>query len=207
MSKELIEAIIDLREEDALKIANQMLQSGGNPLEVLGACREAMEVIGKRFEVGDFFIPELILAGEIFSQIAAAAKPHLQKDLSQKKLGKVIIGTVEGDIHDIGKDIVVFMLDANGFEVMDLGVNVSPAGFVQAAKETGAKVVGLSGFLTLAFDPMKATVAALKEAGLNVKVMIGGGPVDDNIREYTGADAHGKDAMAAVRLARQWYGV
>jgi len=207
MSKELIEAIIDLREEDALKIANQMLQSGGNPLEVLGACREAMEVIGKRFEVGDFFIPELILAGEIFSQIAAAAKPHLQKDLSQKKLGKVIIGTVEGDIHDIGKDIVVFMLDANGFEVMDLGVNVSPAGFVQAAKETGAEVVGLSGFLTLAFDPMKATVAALKEAGLNVKVMIGGGPVDDNIREYTGADAHGKDAMAAVRLARQWYGV
>ena len=207
MSKELIEAIIDLREEDALKIANQMLQSGGNPLEVLGACREAMEVIGKRFEVGDFFIPELILAGEIFSQIAAAAKPHLQKDLSQKKLGKVIIGTVEGDIHDIGKDIVVFMLDANGFEVMDLGVNVSPAGFVQAAKETGAEVVGLSGFLTLAFDPMKATVAALKGAGLNVKVMIGGGPVDDNIREYTGADAHGKDAMAAVRLARQWYGV
>jgi len=102
---------------------------------------------------------------------------------------------------------VVFMLDANGFEVMDLGVNVSPAGFVQAAKETGAEVVGLSGFLTLAFDPMKATVAALKEAGLNVKVMIGGGPVDDNIREYTGADAHGKDAMAAVRLARQWYGV
>jgi 5-methyltetrahydrofolate--homocysteine methyltransferase len=112
---------------------------------------------------------------------------------------------VQGDIHDIAKDIVSFMLDINGFEVTDLGVDVSPAKFVETVKQTGAKIVGLSGFLTLAFDPMKDTVKALKDAGLtDVKVMIGGGQIDENIRQYTGADAYGKDAMAAVAIAKSW---
>lgn len=205
MSKELIDAITEMREEDALKIASQLLDSGTNPLEVLDACRNAMEIIGKRFEAGDCFIPELILAGEILSQISAIVKPHMQQAAESKKLGKVIIGTVEGDIHDIAKDIVVFMLDINGFEVTDLGVDVPPAKFVEAVKQANAKIVGLSGFLTLAFDPMKDTVAALKAAGLNdVKVMIGGGQIDEQIRQYTGADAYGKDAMAAVALAKSW---
>jgi len=114
------------------------------------------------------------------------------------------LGTVQGDIHDIAKDIVGFMLDLNGFEVTDLGVDVPPAKFVETVQETGAKIVGLSGFLTLAYDPMKETVAAFKEAGLDVKIMIGGGQVDENIRQYTGADAYGKDAMAAVALAKEW---
>ena len=96
------------------------------------------------------------------------------------------------------------MLDINGFEVTDLGVDVPPAKFVEAVKETGATIVGLSGFLTLAYDPMKDTVAALKEAGLDVKIMIGGGQIDEQIREYTGADAYGRDAMAAVALAKEW---
>ncbi|RPI34768.1 MAG: methionine synthase [Chloroflexota bacterium] len=208
MSQQLIDAITDMREEDALKITNQMLDSGESPLAVLEACRQAMDVIGKRFEAGDCFIPELILAGEMLNQISTEIKPRLQQDVTQAKLGKVILGTVEGDIHDIAKDIVGFMLDINGFDVTDLGVDVPPARFVEAARNTGAKVVGLSGFLTLAYDPMKATVAALKAAGLNdVKVMIGGGQIDDQIRQYTGADAYGKDAMAAVALARQWTGV
>jgi 5-methyltetrahydrofolate--homocysteine methyltransferase len=205
MSKELIDAITEMREEDALKIASQLLDSGTTPLEVLDACRNAMEIIGKRFEAGDCFIPELILAGEILSQISAIVKPRMQQAAESKKLGKVIIGTVEGDIHDIAKDIVVFMLDINGFEVTDLGVDVPPAKFVEAVKQANAKIVGLSGFLTLAFDPMKYTVAALKAAGLNdVKVMIGGGQIDENIRQYTGADAYGKDAMAAVAIAKSW---
>jgi 5-methyltetrahydrofolate--homocysteine methyltransferase len=111
---------------------------------------------------------------------------------------------VQGDIHDIAKDIVCFMLDLNGFDVTDLGVDVPPAKFVETAKETGATIVGLSGFLTLAYDPMKETVAAFKDSGLDVKVMIGGGQVDENIRQYTGADAYGKDAMAAVAIAKEW---
>jgi 5-methyltetrahydrofolate--homocysteine methyltransferase len=205
MPKELIDAITDMREEDALKIAQSMLDSGTSPLAVLDACREAMEVIGKRFEAGESFIPELILAGEILAQISAVVKPRLQQGADSKKIGKVVLGTVQGDIHDIAKDIVGFMLDVNGFEVTNLGVDVPPAKFVEAVKQTGAKVVGLSGFLTLAFDPMKETVKALKDAGLtDVKIMIGGGQVDEQIRQYTGADAYGKDAMAAVALAKSW---
>jgi methanogenic corrinoid protein MtbC1 len=204
MSQKLIDAITEMREGDALKITQDMLDAGTAPLEVLEACRKAMEVIGKRFEDGDCFIPELILAGEMLSQITEVIKPRLKEESAVAKLGKVVIGTVQGDIHDIAKDIVAFMLDINGFEVTDLGVDVPPARFVESVKSTGATIVGLSGFLTLAFDPMKATVAALKEAGLNVKVMIGGGQVDEQIRQYTGADAYGRDAMAAVSLAKSW---
>ena len=205
MSQELIEAITDMREEDALKITAQLLDGGTDPISILDSCREAMGIIGKRFETGECFISELILAGEMLSQISTIIRPRLQQNGGAKKIGKVVLGTVEGDIHDIAKDIVGFMLDVNGFEVTDLGVDVPPAKFVEAVKQTGAKIVGLSGFLTLAFDPMKFTVNALKEAGLSdVKIMIGGGQIDENIRQYTGADAYGKDAMAAVTLAKSW---
>lgn len=204
MSQQLIDAITDMREEDALAITNQMLADGANPLEILDACRQAMEVIGQRFETGESFIPELILAGEMLSQISDVLKPHMEEDATQEKLGKIVLGTVEGDIHDIAKDIVGFMLEINGFDVTDLGVDVPPAKFVEAVQETGASIVGLSGFLTLAYDPMKETVAALREAGVDVKIMIGGGQIDEQIREYTGADAYGSDAMAAVALAKNW---
>jgi methanogenic corrinoid protein MtbC1 len=207
MSKELIDAITEMRETDAVAIAQQLLDGGAKPLDILESCRQAMEIIGKRFEQGDCFIPELILAGEILGQISAIVKPRLKQGAADKKLGKVVLGTVQGDIHDIAKDIVVFMLDINGFEVTDLGVDVPPAKFVDTVKQTGAKIVGLSGFLTLAYDPMKETVAALKAAGMSdVRVMIGGGQIDEQIRQYTGADAYGKDAMAAVALAKQWAG-
>jgi 5-methyltetrahydrofolate--homocysteine methyltransferase len=174
-------------------------------MDILDACREATNIIGKRFETGESFIPELIMAGEMMSAITAILKPQMAAETEEAKLGKIVIGTVQGDIHDIGKDIVAFMLDLNGFEVTDLGVNVSPANFVNAVKESGAKIVGLSGFLTLAFNPMKETVAAFKAAGLDdVKIMIGGGQVDEQIREYTGADAYGDDAMDAVAIAQKW---
>ncbi len=207
MSQELIDAITDMREEDALALTTQLLEAGTSPFEILDDCREAMEIVGGRFEREEAFIPELMLAGEVLAQISDIVKPHIKQEATSEKLGKIVFGTVEGDIHDIAKDIVVFMLDINGFEVTDLGVDVPPAKFVEAVKETGATIVGLSGFLTLAYEPMKATVAALEEAGLDVKVMIGGGQVDEQIREYTGADAYGKDAMAAVMLAKQWTGV
>ena len=205
MTQELVQAITDMREEDALELTTQLLDSGTDPVAILDDCREAMTIVGKRFENGDCFIPELILAGEILGEISATVKPRLQQNVEVKKIGKVVLGTVQGDIHDIAKDIVGFMLDVNGFEVTDLGVDVPPMKFVETVKQTGARIVGLSGFLTLAYDPMKFTVQALKEAGLNdVKVMIGGGQIDEQIREYTGADAYGKDAMAAVALAKQW---
>ena len=205
MSQELINAIVEMREDDALKLTNQLLDEDTAPMEILDACRGAMDVIGKRFEKGEAFLPELMMAGEMMTAISALIKPRMAEESTVEKLGKIVLGTVEGDIHDIGKDIVVFMLDLNGFEVTDLGVDVPPARFVEAVRETGAKIVGLSGFLTLAFDPMKDTVAALKAAGLtDVKVMVGGGQIDEQVRAYAGADAYGRDAVAAVALAKEW---
>lgn len=205
MTQKLIDAITEMREEDAIKFTNELLDGGTTPADILSACKSAMEVIGDRFEKGECFIPELMLAGEMMTAISGVIKPRMAGETASKKVGKYVLGTVQGDIHDIAKDIVGFMLDLNGFEVTDLGVDVPPEKFVESVRETGAKIVGLSGFLTLAFDPMKDTVAALKAAGLNdVKVMIGGGQIDETIRQYTGADAYGKDAMAAVALAKEW---
>jgi 5-methyltetrahydrofolate--homocysteine methyltransferase len=208
MSKPLVEAIADMREEDALREVNTHLASGGDPLAVLADCREAMAEVGKRFEAGQYFVPELILAGEMLKQISDIVKPQLTQSLDGKKAGRVVLGTVQGDIHDIGKDIVNFMLDVNGFEVVDLGVDVAPETFVEKIKEVKPEVVALSGFLTLSYDAMKRTVAAIDAAGLRgtTRIMIGGGTVDEQIRAYAGADAYGKDAMGAVALAKQWTG-
>ena len=125
-----------------------------------------------------------------------------------KQLGKVIRGTVDGDIHDIGKDMVVFMLDTNGYEVFDLGINVPKESFVEAIKETGSKVVGLSGFLTLPFDSMKETIGAIEENRLrdHVNIMIDDGQIDKQIMNFTGADAYGLEVMEAVQLTQRWIG-
>jgi len=208
MSQELTDAIIEMREQDALRITNEMLETGVDPLEVLEACSSAMEVIGRRFEDDEYFISELILAGVMLKEISELVKPHLVQAAPTEKLGTVVVGTIEGDIHDIAKDIVVFMLDTMGFEVIDLGVDVPAARFVEAVKESGAQVVALSGFLTLAYDVMRDTVQALRDAGLTeVKVMIGGGQIDAEVQDYAHADGWGKDAMTAVNLAKQWYAV
>lgn len=209
MSEELIQAITEMREEDALKITTQLLESGARPLDVLDACRKALDVVGQRFEQGDYFLPELMLAGEMMSQITEIIKPRLAEMPDRKRHGKVLIGTVEGDIHDIGKNIVSFMLDVNGFEVLDLGVDVPPKKFVDAIQDFKPQVVALSGFLTLSFDAMKNTVAAIESAGLRkkVKIMIGGGQITEEVKAYSGADGYGKDAMAGISFAKKWVGV
>jgi len=139
--------------------------------------------------------------------IGDMAKPLIQQDASgSKAAGTVVLGTVEGDLHDIGKNIVTFMLEINGYKVVDLGIDVPVASFIESIKEHKPQVVGLSGFLTLAFDAMKKTVEAIKEAGLrdNLKIMIGGGQVDETVKNYTGADAFGLNAMDAVSLCKHW---
>ena len=208
MSEELISAIIEMREEDALKLTTQMLESGTPPLEILEACRKALDVVGKHFEEGTYFLPELMLAGEMMNQISAIIQPKLAEMPDRERHGKVIIGTVEGDIHDIGKNIVSFMLDVNGFEILDLGVDVPPQKFVDAIRSFQPQVVALSGFLTLSFDAMKNTVAAIESAGLRdrVKIMIGGGQINEEVKEYACADGYGKDAMAGVTFAKEWVG-
>jgi methanogenic corrinoid protein MtbC1 len=209
MSKKLVNAIADMKEQEAIKLAQEMADGDSDPMDILDAVREAMGIVGQRYEKGEYFLPELMLSGVMLNQIAEIVKPKLAKGPEVERHGKVLIGTVEGDIHDIGKDIVVFMLDVNGFDVRDLGVDVPVQTFVDAIKEFEPQVVGLSGFLNLAFDSMKDTVEAIKKAGLRdkVKIMIGGGQMSDEIKKYTGADAYGEDAMAGVTLARKWVGV
>ena len=209
MSEELMKAITEMREEDALKITTQLLEAGTSPLEILDESRRALDAIGKCFEEGTYFLPELMLAGEMMTQITELIKPKLAQMPDRKRHGKVLIGTVEGDIHDIGKNIVSFMLDVNGFEVLDLGVNVPPQKFVDAVRDFQPQVVALSGFLTLSFDAMKNTVAAIESAGLRekVKVMIGGGQINDEVRDYARADGYGRDAMAGISFAKKWVGV
>ena len=208
MAGDLVNTLADLKEQEVIKIVKDRLSAGEEPLKILDDARKAMGIVGKRFADGQYFIPDLVYSGEILKAVTEMVKPKLTKAVETKRLGKVVFGTVAGDIHDIGKDIVVFMLDVSGFEVFDLGVDVPAQKFVDKIKESGAPIVGLSGFLTLAFDSMKQTVEAIKDAGLRdkVKVMIGGGQITDEVRKYTGADAFGKDAMAGVSLAKKWIG-
>jgi 5-methyltetrahydrofolate--homocysteine methyltransferase len=202
MASELALAMADLEETKVQGLVKAGLAAGASPNQLLEQCREGMTLIGKRFESGEYFLSDLIMAGEIFKTAAAELTAHGGGGGASK--GTVVLGTVRGDIHDIGKDIVVTMLRGAGYDVQDLGVDVPAHRFVESVKATGARVVGMSGLLTISFDPMKETVAALRAEGLPVKVMIGGGPVSESVRAYVGADALGLDAQAAVALTDQW---
>jgi len=205
MSDDLVKSLADLKEEEALQIVKKRLDAGEDPMNILADTRTSMAIVGKRFADEEYFIPDLVFSGEILKKITAMISPKFIKAYAPDK-AKVVFGTVSGDIHDIAKDIVVFMLDNHGFEVFDLGVDVPAQKFVAKIEETEATVVGLSGFLTFSYDSMKETVDAIKAAGLRdkVKIMIGGGQFDDEVREYAGADAYGSDAMAAVNFATEW---
>jgi 5-methyltetrahydrofolate--homocysteine methyltransferase len=208
MIEPLIQAMVEMREAEALETARRLLAEGTLPLEILKGASTAMEAIGRRFETGEYFLPHLIMAGEMMKQISALLAPVLQTQPSETGRGKVLIGTVKGDIHDIGKNIVTFLLEANGFEVRDIGVDQAPQEFVAAIADFRPAVVGLSGLLTVAFDSMKQTVAAIEAAGLreNLKIMIGGAQVTDRVRDYAGADAFGADAVAGLKLVAHWVG-
>jgi methanogenic corrinoid protein MtbC1 len=207
MSDRLATALADLEEETVLKLAQERMDAGDDPMAILKSCQEGMAMVGKRYEETEYYVSDLIMAGEIFKEAMTVLGPRLKADSSGTR-GKVVAGTVKGDIHDIGKDIVLTLLKAANYDVLDLGVDVPPQKFVEAVKESGATVVGLSGLLTISFETMKETVAALEAAGLRsrVKVMVGGGPVNEMVRAYVGADAFGADAQAAVTLCNQWIG-
>ena len=199
--------LVDFEEDELLEAVGICLSSGDEPMAVVEACRDGMEEVGRRFAAGEFFVNELICSADLFGRVMEILGPRLSAEGNRATKGKVVIGTVRGDVHDIGKDIVVAMLRCNGFEVYDLGVNIPAQQFVDKVRETGAKVVGLSGLLTLAFDGMEETVRALKAAGLDAKVMIGGGMTNEMVRAKVGADACGQDAIEAVRLAKSFLGV
>ena len=200
----LSQAMADLAEEKAKKLIKEKIEAGVPASEILKECQTGMAEIGKRYEEGKYFVSELMYAGEIMKDIMADLGPMLSGEpKAESKLGKVVLGTVKGDIHDLGKDVVALMLRGVGFEVIDLGVDVPPEKFVKAVKDSGAEIVGMSVFLTMAYEAATATVDAIKEAGLRdkVSIMIGGGPVTDLVREKTGCDFYGKDAVAGTNYA------
>ena len=208
MSKELTDAILAMDEDRAMALVKERLAAGADAATVLDEAKAAMTALGDRFECEEVFIPELIMGGEIMKGIADELKPRIKGEAAVADRGTIVLGTVAGDIHDIGKDVVVLMLDVNGYDVHDLGIDVPIDRFVAAINEMRPQVVGLSGLLTLAFDSMKATIEGIGDAGLRdqVKIMIGGSPVDEQICTYTGADGWGRDAAAALRMAAEWTG-
>ena len=208
MNDDLVTLISELKQKEAIQVTEQRLKSGENALKILDDGKKAMQIVGRRFSEGTYFIPDLVFSGKILAQVAERVKPGLAQVPHSEKLGKIVLGTVAGDLHDIGKNLVTFMLDVNGFAVYDLGVDVKPQIFVDKIREIQPQIVGLSGFFTSVYQAMKDTVDAIAAAGLrnDVKIMIGGGVMDEEVRKFAGADAYGQDAMAAVNLARDWIG-
>lgn len=205
MVESIAPLVVGLEEEAALEAVGKALESGVPPLDIVEQLRSGMSEVGRRFEVREYFLSELVMSAEIFKEAMALIEPHLSGGAGPSR-GSVVIGTVKGDIHDIGKNIVASLLRCEGFEVHDLGVDVRPDAFVEKLKETGSGLLALSGLLTLAFDSMKETVASVSEAGIRdtVKIIIGGGPVNEQVLTYACADAWGRDVAEAVRLAERY---
>ncbi|MGD9032477.1 MAG: cobalamin-dependent protein [Desulfobacteraceae bacterium] len=205
MDKPIVQKLADLEEGPFLELVQQELGAGADPMTILEDCRAGMVLVGKRFEENTYFISDLMMAGELFKQATKMLGPKMQLPGDASR-GRVVVGTVKGDIHDIGKDLVVGMLKAANYDVYDLGVDVPPEKFIEVIKETAAPVVGLSALITTAFESMKDTVDAINEAGIRsqVKIMLGGGPVNQEVVEYSGADDWGADAQEAVTLCNRF---
>ncbi|MBF7097248.1 cobalamin B12-binding domain-containing protein [Alkalibacter mobilis] len=201
----ILQLIADLEDEKVLVEVEKQLNDGKSPTEIFAECQDGMNEVGKRFQEGEYYVSDLMMAGNIFKEVNEVIKPYFSSE-DGETLGTVVLGTVDGDIHDIGKDLVYAMLSAGNFEVIDVGVDAKPEIFVQALKENpNAKVLALSCLLTTCYDAIKETVEAVTEAGLreNVKIIIGGGPVDQSVVDYSGADKFGKDAQEAVTIAKE----
>ena len=198
----------DLDEGTVNKMLDEFLAT--NPSEedarkVVDACQQGMEIVGGYFEKGEYFVGDLIFAGELLTSIIQKLKPILGSNTEGER-GVIVLGTVVGDIHDIGKNIFKGMAEAAGFKVVDIGIDKSPEAFVEAVKQNKPKIVGLSGVLTLAIDSMKRTIETLKAAGLrdSVKIIIGGNAVNPEACSFAGADAWSKNAAEAVKTCGAW---
>ena len=204
---ELFESVVELEEEKAYKLVKQLIQDNCDPKEIIDMLSKAVEVIGDKFSKKEYFLTELVMAGEIFQQSAKILEPTLKKDVvKEKSKGVVVVGTVKGDVHDIGKNIFVTLLQSAGIDVYDLGIDIPPRDFVEKVKETNSDVVGYSGLLTVALEAMKETTEALKTEGLRdkVKIIIGGLPTDELWMKEAGADAFTDSAFEGVKIVKKW---
>lgn len=204
----LQESVITGKKIEVAEITRQLLDDNVAPKEILDdGLIPAMAVVGQRFENGEFFIPEMLLAARALNAGLEILKPLLE-ETDTKPVARVLIGTVKGDIHDIGKNLVAIMLRGSGFEVIDAGVDVPPSRFVELVNETGVEIVGLSALLTTTMPAMKDTIDEFESSGIRdkVKIMIGGAPVTEDYAEKIGADGFGRNASYAVRLAKNLIG-
>lgn len=204
--QQLAHQLADLEEETVLKIVRQRIEAGDDLLQILEECNEGMQLVGKRYEQGEYYIAGLIMSGEIFREVVEIIQPLMVKKTDKKSSGRILVGTVSGDIHDIGKNMVGMLLACYGFTVIDLGVDVPPAEFAAKAIEIKPDIVGLSGLITASFEMMKETVSVLRSEArknnLSFPILIGGGMIDHQVCQYVGADYWLKDAMAGVRLCQ-----
>jgi methylmalonyl-CoA mutase cobalamin-binding domain/chain len=208
--EELKGVVIDLDEDKAHSLVKSLLNEGVDPQELIETLREAVDIIGEKYEKKEYFLTELVMAGEIFKDSAKLIEPQLKKTQKfEKPKGIVVMGTVKGDVHDIGKNIFTTLLKSAGFEVYDLGVDVPPEDFVKKVKETNANYVGYSGLLTVALESMKKTTKLLQKEGIRekVKIIIGGLPVDEMWMKEARADAYTDNAFTGVKKIKEWAGV
>ncbi len=202
---ELTEAIADLNEQTVLTCLDHCLARSVPAREIIGTMSAGMEKVGRRYKEGVFFLSELVFAGEIFRNAMERLRPLIGDAKALRQKEKVLVGTVKDDIHDLGKNIVIMMLESAGYEVIDLGVDVPPERFLAAIRDSGARLVGLSVLLTTAFASLKSTVDRITSAGLRdrVKIMIGGSCTSERTRDQVGADYYGSSAVAAVDIAEE----
>ena len=204
---ELIARVANLDENIVLDLVKQRLANGADPLAIVEECQEGMRQVGLRYEQGEYYLAGLIMAGEIFREVTEIVQPLLEHRIKQQSSGRVLLGTVQGDIHDMGKNMLAMLLSCYGFTVIDLGVDVAPTEFAARAVENKPDIVGLSALLTSAHEKIRETVLVLREkanqAGLAYAIVIGGGQIDEHVRITTGADYYGEDAMAGVRLCQR----
>ena len=206
-NNQLAQLIANLEEDTVLKLVQQRLDAGDDPLHIIDECNEGLREVGQRYEKGEYFIAGLIMSGEIFREVVELVHPLLEKQVSGNSSGRVLVGTVSGDIHDLGKNMFGMLLSCHGFDVVDLGVDVPPAEFAAKVIETTPDFVGLSGLITASYEKMKETVAVLRSESrkhnLSFPIIIGGGFIDDQICQYVEADYWMPDAMAGVRLCEK----
>lgn len=202
----LINLLADLEEDDVLQLVYQRVAAGDDPLQIIEDCNEGMRLVGQRYERGEFYVSGLIMSGEIFREVVEYVQPMLEQRANGHSSGRVLVGTVSGDIHDIGKNMVGMLLACHGFTVIDLGVDVPPAEFAAKALEIKPDIVGLSGLITSSFESMKTTVTVLRaeaqQHAIDFPIVIGGGMIDEQVCRFVGADHWVNDAMSGVRLCQ-----
>lgn len=204
MEEELLKAMADLDEEKTLYLVKKLIQEGRTPVDIVETCRKGVEIVGKRYSEQEYFLADLIMSEEIFKGVMRIVEPYIPVNVPQNGFS-IVMGTIEGDIHDLGKNIVIYLLRSSGFQVYDLGVDVPPEKFVSAVNETGASMMGISVLLSFCVGSVKKVVDLLQEAGLRdkVKVVVGGYPVNQLVKEYTGVDYYANDATKGLEIYRQ----